>query len=68
MALVVLGALVILKLGNASPFQKSEKSGSTGGTHWRMLCQRLAGHSNTVRPSTARAGTTARALARATAA
>ena len=56
MALVVLGAFVMLQPGNGSWFQKSEKSRSTGGRRWRMLCQSPARRSDTVRPSTARAG------------
>src|ERR1700730_10490240 len=68
LAVVAPGALAMLQLGNGWPFHKSEKSCSTGSTHWLMLCQGPARHSNTVQPSTARAGTVAKAVASTTAA
>jgi hypothetical protein len=66
LAVVAPWALAMLQLGNGRPFHKSEKSCSTGATHWLMLCQGPARHSNTLQPSTARAGTVAKALASAT--
>jgi hypothetical protein len=68
LAVVAPGALAMLQLGNGRPFHKSEKSCSTGATHWLMLCQGPARHSKTVQPSTARAGTAAKTVASATAA
>src|SRR5438132_11987951 len=68
LAAVAFGALAMLQLGNGSPFHRSAKSCSTGAMHSPMLCQDPARHSSTVQPSTARAGTAAKALARAAAA